>query len=180
MARKGFQILRERRWFYPILAGASCLVLLLFFGLPHLLGPGLSKSQREWREFAGDDPKGYPLEVVSHGYRMIRAYRKEIQQPSGTNPRTIDAAEWEWKIAVKNKSSRDLEIYAHYTLVDQERLMVDLDSTILQKPVPSGETVEITHQSEMFYQDLPRVAAGVWEISWEEGKGLQKSRRKGF
>jgi hypothetical protein len=111
---------------------------------------------------------------------MIRAYRKEIQQPLGANPRTVDVAEWEWKIAVKNKSGRDLEVCAHYALVDKERLMVDLDSTILQKPVPSGETVEITHQTEMFYEDLPRVATGVWEISWEEGKAVQHSRRKGF
>jgi hypothetical protein len=88
--------------------------------------------------------------------------------------------EWEWKITVKNKSRRDQEVYADYALVDKERLMVDLDSTILQKPAPSGETVEITHQTEMFYEDLPRVATGVWEISWEEGKAVRHSRRKGF
>jgi hypothetical protein len=32
----------------------------------------------------------------------------------------------------------------------------------------------------MFYEDLPRVATGVWEISWEEGKKVRHSRRKGF
>jgi hypothetical protein len=36
------------------------------------------------------------------------------------------------------------------------------------------------HQTEMVYEDLPRVVTGVWEISWEEGKTVRKIRRKGF
>ena len=180
MARKGFHLRLGKKWLYLILIGLLCLVLLLVFGLPRLLGPSLSKSQQEWREFTKDDPQGYPLEVVSHGFRMTRAYRREAPPASAGQSRSINVLEWEWKIAVKNKSGRDLEVYAHYALVDKERLMVDLDATILQKPAPSGETVEIIHQTEMFYEDLPRVATGVWEISWEEGKAVRHSRRKGF
>jgi hypothetical protein len=180
VARKGFRLTLGRKWLYLILSGLLCLVLFLVLGLPRLLGPSLSKSQQEWRGFTGDDPHGYPLEVVSHGFRMIRAYRRETPSPSAGQARSINVLEWEWKITVKNKSRRDQEVYAHYALVDKERLMVDLDSTILQKPAPSGETVEITHQTEMFYEDLPRVATGVWEISWGEGKAVRHSRRKGF
>ena len=180
MARKGFYFPLGRKWIYLILVGLLCLVLFLVFGLPRLLGPGLSKSQQEWQEFTQDDPQGYPLEVVSHGFRMTRAYRREAPPVSAGQSRSINVLEWEWKIAVKNKSGRDLEVYAHYALVDKERLMVDLDATILQKPAPSGETAEIIHQTEMFYEDLPRVATGVWEISWEEGKAVRHSRRKGF
>jgi hypothetical protein len=180
LARKGFHLPLGRKWLYLILSGLLCLVLFLVFGLPRLLGPSLSKSQREWQEFTQDDPQGYPLEVVSHGFRMTRAYRREAPSVSAGQSRSINVLEWEWKIAVKNKSWRDLEVYTHYALVDKERLMVDLDSTILQKPAPSGETVEITHQTEMIYEDLPRVATGVWEISWEEGKAVRHSRRKGF
>ena len=180
MARKGFRLRLRRKWLYLILIGLLCLVLFLVFGLPRLLGPSLSKSQQEWREFTKDDPQGYPLEVVSHGFRMTRAYRREAPPASAGQSRSINVLEWEWKIVVKNKSWRDLEVYAHYALVDKERLMVDLDSTILQKPAPSRETVEITHQTEMLYDDLPRVATGVWEISWEEGKAVRHSRRKGF
>ncbi len=180
MARKGFRLPLRRKWLYLILIGLLCLVLFLVFGLPRLLAPSLSKSQQEWREFTKDDPQAYPLEVVSHGFRMTRAYRREAPSSSAGQLRNINVLEWEWKIVVKNKSWRDLEVYAHYALVDKERLMVDLDSTILQKPAPSGETVEISHQTEMFYEDLPRVATGVWEISWEEGKAVRHSRRKGF
>jgi len=111
---------------------------------------------------------------------MTQAYRREAPSSSGGQSRSINVLEWEWKIVVKNKSWRDLEVYVQYALVDKERLMVDLDSTLLQKPAPSGETVEITHRTEMFYEDLPRVATGVWEISWEEGKTVRHSRRKGF
>jgi len=111
---------------------------------------------------------------------MTQAYRREAPSSSGSQSRSINVLEWEWKIVVKNKSWRDLEVYVQYALVDKERLMVDLDSTLLQKPAPSGETVEITHRTEMFYEDLPRVATGVWEISWEEGKTVRHSRRKGF
>lgn len=180
MARKGFHLSLGRKWIYLILVGLLCLVLFLVFGLPRLLGPSLSKSQQEWREFTKDDPQGYPLEVVSHGFRMTRAYRRDAPPAAVGQSRSINILEWEWKIAVKNKSGRDLEVYTHYALVDKERLMVDLDATILQKPAPSGETVEIIHQTEMFYEDLPRVATGVWEISWEEGKAVRHSRRKGF
>jgi hypothetical protein len=180
LARKGVRLTLGRKWLYLILGGLLCLVLFLALGLPLLLGPSLSKSQQQWREFTGDDPFGYPLEVVSHAFRMIRAYRREAQSPSAGQARSINVLEWEWKITVKNKSRRDREFYAQYALVDKEGLMVDLDSTILQKPAPSGEIVEITHQTEMFYEDLPRVATGVWEISWGEGKAAQHSRRKGF
>jgi hypothetical protein len=180
LARKRFSFPLGRKWIYLILAGLLCLALFLVFGLPRLLAPSLSKSQQEWREFTSDDPQGYPLEVVSHGFRMTRAYRREVPSSSASQPRSINVLEWEWKIAVKNKSWRDLEVYVQYALVDKERLMVDLDSTILQKPAPSGETVEITHQTEMLYQDLPRVATGAWEISWQEGKAVRHSRRKGF
>jgi hypothetical protein len=180
LARKRISFPLGRKGIYLVLAGLLCLVLFLVFGLPLLLGPSLSKSQQEWREFTNDDPQGYPLEVVSHGFRMIQAYRREVPSSSAGQPRSINVLEWEWKIAVKNKSWRDLEVYVQYALVDKERLMVDLDSTILQRPAPSGETVEITHQSEMLYQDLPRVATGVWEISWQEGKTVRHSRRKGF
>ena len=180
MARKGFRLRLRRKWLYLILIGLLCLVLFLIFGLPRLLGPSLSKSQQEWQEFTKDDPHGYPLEVVSHGFRMTQAYRREAPSSSGGQSRSINVLEWEWKIVVKNKSWRDLEVYVQYALVDKERLMVDLDSTLLQKPAPSGETVEITHRTEMFYEDLPRVATGVWEISWEEGKTVRHSRRKGF
>jgi hypothetical protein len=180
LARKGFHLPLGRKWLYLVFFALLCLVSFLVFGLPRFLGPSLSKSQQEWREFTKDDPQIYPLEVVSHGFRMTRAYRKEAPSASPGQPRSINVLEWEWRIAVKNKSRRDLEVYANYALVDKERLMVDLDSTILQRPVPAGETVEITHQTEMVYEDLPRVATGVWEISWEEGKGVRHSRRKGF
>jgi len=180
LVRKRFPPRLARKWIYLILGGFLCLVLFLVFGLSRLLDPSLSKSQQEWREFTRDDPQGYPLEVFSHGFRMTRAYRRETPSPPGGQSRSINVLEWEWKIAVKNKSWRDLEVYAHYALVDKERLMVDLDSTILQKPAPSGETVEITHQTEMLYEDLPRVETGVWEISWKEGKAVRHSRRKGF
>ncbi len=180
LARKRLPFPLRRKWMYLILIGLLCLVLFLVFGLPRLLGPSLSRSQQEWKEFTKDDPHGYPLEVVSHGFRMIQAYRREVPPSSAGQSRSINVLEWEWKIAVKNKSWRDLEVYVQYALVDKERLMVDLDSTILQRPAPSGETVEITHQTEMLYQDLPRVATGVWEISWQEGKTVRHSRRKGF
>jgi len=180
LARKGVRLPLGKKWIYLILAGFLCLVLFLVFGLPLLLGPSLSKSQQEWQKFTKDDPHGYPLEVVSHGFRMIQAYRREVPPSSPGQSKSINVLEWEWKIAVKNKSWRDLEVYVQYALVDKERLMVDLDSTILQRPAPSGETVEITHQTEMLYQDLPRIATGVWEISWQEGKTVRHSRRKEF
>ena len=180
MARRKFPFSLGRKWVYLTLLVIAGLVFFLLYGLPYLSAPRLSKSQQQWQEFSMDAPQGYPLEVVSHGYRMVRAYRREAPASARGPSRSIHIVEWEWKIAVKNKTNRDMEIFANYYLVDRDHLMVDVDSAILQKSAPSGETVAITHQTEMVYEDLPRVATGVWEISWEEGKSAQKIRRKGF
>jgi len=180
LARRKFPFSLGRKWVYLALLVIAGLVFFLLYGLPYLSAPRLSKSQQQWQEFSMDAPQGYPLEVVSHGYRMVRAYRREAPASARGPSRSIHIVEWEWKIAVKNKTNRDMEIFANYYLVDRDHLMVDVDSAILQKSAPSGETVAITHQTEMVYEDLPRVATGVWEISWEEGKSARKNRRKGF
>jgi len=180
LARRKFPFSLGRIWVYLTLLVIAGLVFFLLYGLPYLSEPRLSKSQQQWQEFTLDAPPGHALEVVSHGYRMIRAYRREAPVRAQGPSRSINIVEWEWKIAVKNKTNRDMEIFANYYLVDRDHLMVDVDSAILQKPAPSGETVAITHQTEMVLEDLPRVATGVWEISWEEGKSAQKIRRKVF
>ena len=180
MARRKFPFSLGRKWVVLALAVLAGLVLFLRCGLPYLSAPRLSKSQEQWQEFSRDAPPGHPLEVVSHGYRMIRAYRREAPASARKSSGSIHVVEWEWKIAVKNKTNRDMEVFANYYLVDRDHLMVDVDSAILQNPAPSGETVVITHQTEMVYEDLPRVVTGVWEIFWEEGKAVQKVRRKGF
>ena len=180
MARRKFPFSLGRKWVYLTLLVIAGLVFSLLYGLPYLSEPRLSKSQQQWQEFSQDAPQGYPLEVVSHGYRMIRAYRREAPASAQEKSRSVNVVEWEWKIAVKNQANRDMEVFVNYYLVDSDHLMVDLDSAILQKPAPSGETDAITHQTEMVYEDLPRVVAGVWEIFWEEGKSAQKIRRKGF
>ncbi len=181
MARRKFPFSLGRKWVYLVLLVIAGLVLFLLYGLPYFSAPRLSKPQQQWQEFSQDAPPGHPLEVVSHGYRMIRAYRREAPASApGAASRTIHVVEWEWKITVKNKTNRDMEVFANYYLVDGDHLMVDVDSAILQKPAPSGENVAIIHQTEMVYEDLPRVVTGVWEISWEEGKTVQKIRRKGF
>ena len=181
MARRKFPFSLGRKWVYLVLLVIAALVLFLLYGLPHFSAPRLSKSQQQWQEFSQDAPPGHPLEVVSHGYRMIRAYRREAPAGApGAASRSLHVVEWEWKIAVKNKTNRDMEVFANYYLVDKDHLMVDVDSAILQKPAPSGESIAIMHQTEMVYEDLPRVVTGVWEISWEEGKTVRKIRRKGF
>ena len=181
MARRKFPFSLGRKWVYLVLPVIAGLVLFLLYGFPYFSAPRLSKAQQQWQEFSQDAPPGRPLEVVSHGYRMIRAYRREApaSTPRATS-RSIQVVEWEWKIAVKNKTNLDMEVFANYYLADKDHLMVDMDSVVLQRPAPSGETVAIIHQTEMVYEDLPRVVTGVWEISWEEGKTLQKIRRKGF
>jgi hypothetical protein len=180
LARRRLPFSLRRKWVYlalPVIAG---LVFFLWVGLPYLSAPRLSKSQQQWQEFSMDVPPGHPLDVVSHGYRMIRAYRREAPVSARGPSRNVQIVEWEWKMAVKNKTNRDMEVFANYYLADRDHLMVDVDSAILQKPAPSGKTVAITHQTEMVYEDLLRVATGVWEISWEEGKSARKIRRKGF
>ncbi len=183
MTRRKFPFSLGRKWAYLALGGLCGLILLLLFtlyGLPYLATPRLAKSQQQWQEFSHDAPPGHPLEVVSHGYRMVQAYRREIPATGRGPSRNIKIVEWEWKIAVKNKTGRDMEVFANYYLVDRDHLMVDADSAILQRAAPSGETVMITHQTEMVYEDMPRVSTGIWEISWEEGKSVPRVRRAGF
>jgi len=180
LGRRKFPISLRRKWAYLALPVVAGLVLFLLYGLPNLLEPSLSKSAQQWREFSGDSPPGHPLEVVSHGYRMIKAYRRETPAGSRGGAQIVQILEWEWKVAVKNKTWRDMEIFVNYFLVDRDNLAVDADSILLKKPVPSGETVTFTHQTEMVYEELRRVADGVWEISWGEGNSSRKVRRQGF
>jgi len=170
----------ESKWEYLILISLPGLAIFWLFILPLITGPTLSRSQMEWKEFLGDDPKGYPLEVIRHGYRMIRAYRAEPQKKDGRQERGANLVEWEWYAEVKNKSNRDLEFYLNYSLVDKDHLLVDVDYLILKREAPAWETVTIEHKTEMPYEDLARVSTGVWEISWGEGKISHKNRRKGY
>ncbi len=180
MVAKSLPFRIERKWIYIALIALSGIVLFLIFGLPPLLGPRLSDQHKQWIEFQGDDPKGYPLEVVSHGYRMIRAFRSEPQKAQGPQSRAANLVEWEWKVVIKNKSDRDEVVLVNYFLVDKDHLLVDVDYMISPKPAPAWETVTIQHKTEMVYEDLPRITTGVWEISWGEGKGFSQSRRKGY
>lgn len=178
LAPRGLPFRIRRKWLYIGFIALSCILLFLIFGLPALLGPRLSNSQKQWNEFQGDDPKGYPLEVVSHGYRMIRAYRSKPEKTQGIQPANL--VEWEWKVVIKNKSNRDENIRVNYFLVDKDLLRVDVDYMISPKPAPAWETVTIQHKTEMVYEDLHRVATGVWEISGDVEKSLLQKRRRGY
>jgi hypothetical protein len=172
-------IRKGRKWLYVGFIALPCILILLIFGLPALLGPRLSYSQKQWKEFHGDDPKGYPLEVVSHGYRMIRAYRSKPEKTQRTQSRSVNLVEWEWKVVIKNKSNRDENILVNYFLVDKDQLRVDVDYMISPKQAPAWETVTIQHKTEMVYEDLHRIATGVWEISGDVEKSLLQKRRRG-
>ena len=179
MAARSLPFRIKRRWLYITLIVLSCIVLFLIFGLPPLLGPRLSEQQEQWKEFQGDDPKGYPLEVVSHGYRMVLAYRSEPKKVPGKEGPAATLVEWEWKVVIKNKSNRNENVLVNYFLVDKDHLLVDVDYMVSPKPAPAWETVTIQHKTQMVYQDLPRIDTGVWEISWGEGKAFsQKKTRK--
>ncbi len=178
LARKRVTLRLERKWLLPGIVFLAGIAAFLIFGLPILLGPSLSTSQKEWKEFQGDDPKGFPLEVVRHGYRMIRVYRSEPQKAKGTRPAHL--VEWEWKVTIQNRSSRDVEFYVNYFLVDQDHLLVDVDYMISPQPAPARETVTIQRKTEMVYEDLHRVTTGVWEIGWGQEKPSLKRKRKGF
>lgn len=180
LAPKGLPLRMERKGLYIALIALSCIVLFLIFVLLPLLGPRLSDQQKQWKEFQGDDPKGYPLEVMSHGYRMVRAYRSKPQKAQRAQSRPSNLVEWEWKVVIKNKSDRDENVYVNYLLVDKDHLLVDVDYMISPKPAPAWETVPIQHKTEMIYEDLPRIATGVWEISWGGGKGSSQKRTRGF
>ncbi len=167
----------RRKWLYSGIIGLSCVLLFLLFGLSYLLEPRLSDHQKQWKEFRADDPKGYPLEVVSHGYRMIRGYRSKPEKTQGIQPANL--VEWEWKVVIKNKSNRDANIRVNYFLLDKDQFRVDVDYMISSKPAPAWETVTIQHKTEMVYEDLPRVVTGVWEISGDVEKSLLQKRRRG-
>ncbi len=167
---------KTRKWIFLISGALACMIVFVLFGLPRITAPRLSKDQTQWREFRGDDPQGYPLEVLSHGFRMIQASRGEVKRTGKSPSRAAALVEWEWRVVIKNKSSRDEQVYVQYLLVDKERLPVDVDYRISPQPVAAWETVTVQHRTEMVYDDLPRIAEGVWEISW----GGSKKKRRGF
>jgi hypothetical protein len=180
--RNKFRGLRAkfRRWPKWLKAGLLVLpplALCLVFVLPRLFGPTLSGDQQEWRDFSGDDPGRYSLEVLRHGYRMIQAYRSEERMIWGERFRSADLVSWEWFVEIRNKSWKDLAPQVSYFLTDKDHLLVDIDYVVEKPSIPSGTTVRVEHQSEMLYTDAQRVVGGVWEISWREKGFSHKSRR---
>ncbi len=151
----------KRKYLYIGFTSLFCLVLFFIFVIPALLGPRISDSQKQWNEFRGDDPKNFPLEVVGHAYRMVRTYRTDSGKP---------ILQWEWKVEIKNRSTRNEHVLVNYFLVDKDGLLVDVDYLISRRPAPGWETVIIGHKTEMAYEDLRRIFTGAWQVSWEGGK----------
>ena len=172
--RKHFR--NKKKWFLVSGVVLACLALLIGFLVSRYWGPTLPAEQKQWKEFSGDDPGNHSLKVVSHGYRMSRVYE------SKTSDATL--VEWEWAINIQNRTNRRIDVYVSYTLIDQARLPVDVDVVIAKQEIPPGETVTVQHETEMNSADIGRVAAGAWELSWQEdmksGRKAFRSKSKGF
>jgi hypothetical protein len=130
--------------------------------------PELTEEQKEWKTFNRnvdtDDPN-YPLEVLSDGYKMIRAYRTEAREVKGTKIPAEDRVEWGWKMTIKNKSIRKIKVYVEYILKDQDGFKVAYGNTNIEETVVyAGDTITIQEKTTMPYENVNRVSTSGWTI----------------
>jgi hypothetical protein len=96
----------------------------------------------------------FPLEVLNDGFKMIRVY----QDFPGTY-----LVEWTWRVLLKNKSSRPVEITFEYKLQDQDAFLVASSKEFFKK-IAAGETVIIEKTDRLPYETAQRVMNSNWYI----------------
>jgi hypothetical protein len=119
--------------------------------LSRLIGEG--KYVGYQRNAETKDPL-FPIEVISDGFKMIRVYQ------SGPDIRMV---EWTWRVILKNKSSRPVEITFEYKLQDEDALLVVSSKEYFRKIDP-GETITIEKTEKHPYDTVKRVMNSNWYI----------------
>jgi hypothetical protein len=119
--------------------------------LKRLIGEGQFMGYQ--RNVDTKDPL-FPLEVLNDGFKMIRVY----QDFPGNY-----LVEWTWRVLLKNKSSRTVEITFEYKLHDQDALLVAASKEYFKK-IAVSETVIIEKTDHLPYETAKRVVNGNWYI----------------
>jgi hypothetical protein len=99
------------------------------------------------------DP-AFPIEAVNDGFKMIRVY----EDFPGSY-----MVEWTWRVLLKNKSSRAVEITFEYKLQDEDALLVATSKEFFKK-IAAGETVTIEKTDYLPYETARRVMNSNWYI----------------
>lgn len=96
----------------------------------------------------------FPLEVLNDGFKMIRVYQ---------NFPGDYLVEWSWRVLLKNKSARTVEITFEYKLQDQDAFLVASGKEFYKK-IAAGETVIIEKTDHLPYETVKRVMNSNWYI----------------
>jgi hypothetical protein len=96
----------------------------------------------------------FPLEVLNDGFKMIRVY----QDFPGNYQ-----VEWIWRVVLKNKSSRTVEITFEYKLQDQDAFLVASSKEYFKK-IAVDETVILEKTDHLPYETAKRVMKSNWYI----------------
>ncbi len=75
----------------------------------------------------------------------------------------IYMVEWTWRVVLKNKSSRTVEITFEYKLQDQDAFLVASSKEYFKK-IAVGETVIIEKTDHLPYETAKRVMNSNWYI----------------
>ena len=96
----------------------------------------------------------FPLEVLNDGFKMIRVY----QDFPGSY-----MVEWSWRVLLKNKSSRMVEITFEYKLQDQDAFLLASSKEFFKK-IAVGETVSIEKTDLLPFEAAKRATNSNWYI----------------
>lgn len=147
--------------------------------------PPLTDEQMQWHtdEICQEIGVGSTSFTVSlSGYKLIRAYETGARKTqTGTIIPAKYMVEWGWKIVIKNngcktaspadtpiRGFRDCDkrclMFVKYFLVDKDGFTVT--ESIEMKMIAPGQTITIqTKGIDFEYNDLKRIAKGIWEVS---------------
>lgn len=110
--------------------------------------------------------RSFPLEVLSDGFRMARVY----QDFPGNYQ-----VEWNWRVVLKNRSSRTVELTVEYKLQDQDAFLVASSKEYFKK-IDVGETVVLEKTDQLPYETAKRVMSSTWYIHLQNGRGRESTR----
>lgn len=96
----------------------------------------------------------FPFEVFNDGFKMVRVYQ---------NFPGIYQVEWAWRVVLKNRSSRTVEMTFEYKLQDQDAFLVASSKEFFKK-IAAGETVILEKTDHLPYETAKRVLNSNWYI----------------
>jgi hypothetical protein len=119
--------------------------------------PGRGEFIESQRDADVKEPK-FPLQVVSDGYRMSSVFENLMDNY---------IVEWVWRVALKNKTMKEIIFSIEYRLHDKDSFLLASSQEQFKKIAP-GETLTIEKKDQLPYDKARLVTARTLDIQLQK------------